>query len=63
MKRSIEEINKQVLLNKVGATYGLEHYITINLYIMARACSYADMLEAYKLYKGAVQNDFFGFEV
>ena len=52
-----EQLDKLALLDKVAHEWGLEDNGTIELHIMAKSCSYADMLAYYKLYNEAMAED------
>lgn len=45
-----EMLNKEALLERAGAEWGLEDDHTIKLYAMKNTSTYADMLNAYKAY-------------
>ncbi len=55
-------MKKQELLDKAGREWGLEDVGTIELYMMAETCSYADMVAYYELYNATLTEDF-GFEI
>lgn len=59
-----EQLNKAELLEKAGREWGLENVATIELYKMKdNGDTYAMMKKYYDLYNGAMEEDFFGFEI
>lgn len=57
-----EMLNKQELLDKAGREWGLEDDGTVELYTIAKSCSYRNMVAYYNLRNEAMAEDF-GFEI
>lgn len=57
-----EMLDKQALLDKAGQEWGLEDDGTVELYMMAKHCTYRDMLAYYRLRNEAMATDW-GFEI